>query len=112
MKPIPRPPSHLSQSTRNWWRSCVKSYELEDHYRLLQLAGESWDRCQQARATIDREGPTFTDDRGNKRVHPAVAIERDSRIAFARLLRELDLDVEPPANNRVGPVGLRSNRRP
>jgi P27 family predicted phage terminase small subunit len=112
MTTAPRPPAHLSESARTWWRSCVKDYVLEPHHLcLLQLAAEAWDRCQQARATIDREGPTFRDDRGNVRAHPAVAIERDSRIAFARLVRELDLDVEPPANGRFGPPALRSNRR-
>jgi P27 family predicted phage terminase small subunit len=112
MKSVPRPPSHLSQSTRNWWRTCVKSYELEDHHlRLLQAAAECWDRLQQARALVARDGLTVTDDRGNVRAHPAIAIERDARVGFARLLRDLDLDVEPPANNRRGPPALLSNRR-
>jgi hypothetical protein len=36
---------------------------------------------------------------------------RDSRLAVARLVRELDLDTEPPASERNGPPGLLSNRR-
>jgi hypothetical protein len=42
--------------------------------------------------------------------HPAIAIEQDSRLGFARLIRELDLDTEPPVSNRVGPPALFSNR--
>ena len=45
------------------------------------------------------------------RPHPAIAIERDSKIGFARLVRELDLDTEPPTSMRSAPVPLRSNRR-
>ena len=45
------------------------------------------------------------------RAHPAIAIERDSRLAFARLIRELALDAEPPHAWRAGPPALHSNRR-
>jgi hypothetical protein len=34
-----------------------------------------------------------------KKTHPAVNIERDSRLAFARILRELDLDEPVPLCN-------------
>lgn len=106
----PKTPSHLDPATGLWWRSVVKDYQLEPHHlRLLTLAAESWDRCTQAREAIATDGLVFRDDRGNVRSHPAVTIEKDSRIAFARLIRELDLDVEPPASTRVGPVSLRSN---
>lgn len=111
MNTAPRPPSHLSQSARKWWQTVVKTYALEAHHlKLLQLAAESWDRAQGARETIRLEGATFRDDRGNPRAHPAVAIERDARTGFARIVRELDLDCEAPSPERRPPA-LRSNRR-
>jgi P27 family predicted phage terminase small subunit len=107
----PPPPDHLSPSARQWWETVVASYVLEPHHlKLLQLAAESWDRCQAARAQIDREGLTVAGREGGLRPHPAVAIERDSRLGFARLIRELDLDTEPPASDRVGPPPIFSNR--
>jgi phage terminase small subunit len=74
----------------------VADYQLEEHHlRLLTLAAEAWDRAQMARATILEHGAFFHDRHGSPRPHPALAVERDSRIAFARLVRELDLDGEP-----------------
>jgi hypothetical protein len=66
---------------------------------------------QEARALIDRDGICVLCREGGLRPHPAIQIERDSRIAFARLIRELDLDIDAPANSRTGPAPLRSNRR-
>src|SRR5882757_9583851 len=108
----PPAPGHLSAATRRWWHAVVDEYALEPHHlRLLQLAGEAWDRCVQARELIAKHGPTFTDRFGSPRKRPEISIEESARIAFARLCRELDLDVEPPASNRTGPPALRSNRR-
>ena len=93
---LPRAPQHLSNEARRWWKQVVSSYELAEHHlRVLRLACESWDRCQGARTQLATEGVTYQDRFGAPRVHPAVAIERDSRLAFARLLRELDLEGEP-----------------
>ena len=106
-----QPPDHLRPATRKWFASVVENYELEPHHlRLLQLAGEAWDRSEQAREALAEHGLTFTDRFDCPRARPEVAIERNSRIAFARLLRELDLDVEPPPQPSRGPA-LRSNRR-
>jgi phage terminase small subunit len=75
----------------------LEEYELEPHHvRLLTLAAEAWDRAAAAREVVDRDGMTFADRFGQPKPRPEIAIERDSRIGFARLLRELGLDVEKP----------------
>ena len=108
----PKPPAHLTEATEAWWREVVRDYALETHHvRLLQAACESWDRMQEARELLARDGLVIAGREGGMRPHPAVAIERDCKIAFARLIRELDLDVEPPSGLRSAPAPLRSNRR-
>lgn len=109
----PKPPKHLSKAAAAWWTHVLAEYELEMHHRqLLLLACEAMDRGESARAALAIHGEVYSDKYGNPRTRPEVAIERDSRTAFARLLRELDLDLEPPsqpAGRR--PPALRSNRR-
>jgi P27 family predicted phage terminase small subunit len=103
-------PSHLRRETAEWWRSVHKGYELEPHHmRLLTMAAETWDRAQQAREAIAKDGLTVGTRDGGLKAHPAVGIERDCRLAFARLVRELDLDTEGPSDHRRPPA-LRSNR--
>jgi phage terminase small subunit len=93
----PSPPKHLRAATRKWWSEVVAAYELESqHLRLLTLAAESWDRGQEAREVIAKAGLTFNDRFDQPRARPEVAIARDSSIVFARLVRELCLDISPP----------------
>ena len=102
-----KPPKHLKPATRKWWTAVVTEYVLEPHHvRLLTLAAEAWDRCQQAREALGKLGLTYTDRFQQPRARPEVAIERDSRVGFARLLRELQLDVDAPAESGR-PPGLR-----
>jgi phage terminase small subunit len=94
-------PEHLQEPTREWFCRVVADYHLEPHHlRLLSLACEAWDRCTQARVALAEHGLTYTDRFKQPRARPEVAIERDSRIAFARLLRELALDIEEPESPR------------
>lgn len=108
-----KPPTHLSQATAKWWKSVVADYELDPHHlRILTLASEAWDRGQAAREVVDREGMTFIDRFGSPKPRPEVAIERDSRIGFARLLRELALDgVDAPEAPRAPRTADYGNRR-
>jgi phage terminase small subunit len=89
----------------------LDEYELKQHHvRLLTLAGEAWDRGVQAREAIEEHGLTVEDRFGFPRPRPEIAVERDSRIGFSRLVRELDLDLERPTQGKRPPA-LHSNRR-
>lgn len=99
----PSPPWDLSEAARTWWRATVEEFELQPHHlRTLSEAAFAWDRCQQARALVDQQGLVVQDPSGQLRAHPAVTIERDSRIAYLRAMRELDLDTAPLAMRRPG----------
>ncbi len=87
-------PAHLSEPSRRFCRQVVGEYDLESHHRrLLTLACEAMDRAQEARDAIARDG-AYTQSRFGPKAHPALAVERDSRMAAARLLREINLDGE------------------
>lgn len=58
----------------------------------------------QAQAILEGEG-IVVEGRFGKRAHPAVAIERDARLAFARLVRELALHDDADADARPPRIG-------
>ncbi|HLF76654.1 MAG TPA: hypothetical protein VJB57_04115 [Dehalococcoidia bacterium] len=103
-------PAHLRVATRRWYQHVVVEFDLESHHlRLLQLAAEAWDRATQAREALREAGSlTYLDRFGCPKARPEVVMERDARISFARLLRELGLDAAgTPEAPR--PYGLRAN---
>lgn len=107
-----KPPQHLRLPTRRWFAEVSGRYSFESHhFRLLQLAGEAWDRGQTAREAIADHGLTYLDRYGNPRPRPEVAIERDSRIGFARLIRELGIDDAEEPKETGGMQPRRSNDR-
>lgn len=90
-------PKHLKVGTKKWIKKILADYELEDHHiKILITAAECWERITQARNQIKKEGAYYTDRWGCPKSHPALADERNNRIVFARLLRELNLTEEGP----------------
>jgi hypothetical protein len=104
------PPKHLRPATQRWFAAVLKDYELEAHHiRLLTRAAEAWDRGEEAREAIAEHGLVYSDRFGARRARPEVAMERDSRTGFARLIRELALDVDAPdAARAVRTAGTRA----
>ena len=99
-------PKYLRKETKEWFEKVLKEYELEDHHiKLLILACECLDRITEARLQIKKDGAYYK-DRLKPKPHPALKIEAENKIIFARLLRELCLEIEP-ANKEPGrPPGL------
>ena len=92
----PPAPGHLSPEMAAWWASVAAEHDLDQHrLRLLEAACGAWDRMVQARQAVAEHGLTF-EGKDGPRPRPEVAIERDARIAFARLVREMSLDPPPP----------------
>src|SRR5262245_51917633 len=108
-----RPPRHLSDESRAWFAHVTKEFDLESHHlKLLQAAAECWDRASEARTLLKEQGLVFTDRHGHLRPNPATVIERDNKTLFARLVRELGLDVVDPDDSRplrVQGMGQRRN---
>jgi hypothetical protein len=96
-------PRHLKKETRRWIRKIIADYELEDHHvKILVSAGECWDRITLARECIRKVGAYGKDRFGCIRSNPGLRDERDNRIIFARLIRELNLSEEPPGPRPPG----------
>jgi len=108
------PPEHLTEASKAFWTTIVADYRLqrdEAGLQLLTLACEALDRCEEARAAVSKDGVTVTSRLGEVKAHPAVAIERDSRLAAVRILRDLGLSPEDAAADKNRPAKVASRQR-
>ncbi len=103
---LPAAPSHISGRAKGLWRALVKEFALEAHQlELLRRACEASDRADEARELLAGDGLTTVDRYGQVKPHPAVNIERDARLAEARLIRELALEPAEPEAPRPPRTG-------
>lgn len=99
-------PAGLSTAAAEWWRRLAEEYDVSDPAGelLLESALRAFDRCEQARAALDRDGCVTLDARGRPKAHPAAAVERDSRSSMLGCLKAMNLDLEP-LRDRAGRPG-------
>ena len=105
-------PRKLPESAKKFWLSVHRAYELEAHHeQLLTAACFQLSRAIEARELLEADGLTVRDRFDQLREHPAVGIERSSSLAFQRLVREMNLDIDPAAEvrgpSRPGTAGRR-----
>ena len=95
-------PSGLSAAARRWWTRLVTEYGIDDPAGelLLEDALRQFDRAEEARRVLEKDGVTATDARGRPKQHPAVAVERDARAGMRAALKMLNLNPDPKATAR------------
>ena len=91
---VPSVPGHLSVKAKKWVRALLDQYTFNSvEWALVIYAAEAADRCAAAReALADGAGLTFIDRHGSPKPRPEVQIELSSRAAFARIVRQLQID--------------------
>lgn len=98
MSTKPTAPAYLSPKSKAWFNTIASDYELESHHlRLLEAACLSWDRSEEARKRIEKDGAYLVNDKGILKNHPALKDELAYRTLFIRTIREMGLDNPAPA---------------
>jgi len=91
----PNPPPHLSKKMKEFWRKAFALKIPQAHELVIfNKACEAHDRAEQARRILKKEGLTYLDRFKQPRSRPEVAIERDNRAQFAKLLNQIHLHNE------------------
>lgn len=97
----PKPPRGLSREALSWRQRIIAGWVLDDAAVLILDTGlEAFDRMREAQRVIRRHGVIL-----KGRVHPAVLVERDARLAMLRAIKQLGLDLEP-LHERAGRPSL------
>lgn len=101
---VPPPPSGLSAAAKKVWKDISAEWVLAaDTLILLKTALEAYDRMQQAKRQIDKDGITVTSASGLLRTHPSLRTEKEAGGRFLQAWRQLGFGQESPTE--VGRIG-------
>jgi hypothetical protein len=97
-----RAPVGLRKAGKCFWKKIASVYMLEaQHLELLRLACGCLDDISTAESAIKEAGSRYFIDRyGQYKELPACTDIKQLRGLFQRLMRELNLDSEPPPESR------------
>ena len=88
-----KPPKCLKAAAKKMWNRLLEDFQIDDSagLSLLESACICYQRAEDARKQVQREGLTIKDRFEQIRPHPCCAIERDARAAMVAALRALKL---------------------
>ena len=97
-------PRNLSGEARIMWKQIVGKFEGWTFAQpaVLRAGLEAHDRMRQAQRQLKKHGLFSKDRYGQVRSHPCVAVERDSRNAFYRAIKQLDIQDEEKRHPHPG----------
>jgi hypothetical protein len=94
----PSAPDTLTGAGLALWTAVVDRHQVAPHLLPVLIAAcRETARAERAEADVERDGAYTTDRYGAQKPHPGIAVARSSRLAAARLLRQLDLEPAPAA---------------
>jgi len=90
-----KPPSHLSKRAKERWRRITSAITIDDEPGLMLLASalEAFDRLNEARAELKRDGISVVDRWGQRKQHPSVQTEASARGQMHQALKLLNVDI-------------------
>ena len=105
-----KPPKHLRRRGRQFYLAIARAYVLQPaDEHLLIVACEALDRMEAAQSDIRARGELVEDRYGQRKLNPAVTMERDSRAGFLAAFKQLRAADEDkrPVGRPPRPIGIR-----
>lgn len=98
---IPRANSTWRPEVKRFWYDVLNEFEIEPSLlTILKTSANALQRLLDAQEIINEQGLTFTTNSGNIKKHPAIEIEKVSRIGFLQSFKALGLDYMPDIPTR------------
>ncbi|NQU38202.1 MAG: P27 family phage terminase small subunit [Actinobacteria bacterium] len=89
-------PRRLSPESKKLWAKVIEDYGIEDaaFLRVLEVGLLALDRAESCRKRIETDGLMVADRFKQKKSHPLLPVERDSRAQWFQAVKTLGLDPE------------------
>lgn len=99
---IPKAPAGLQGAGKKFWKQVLSEYELEEAHDLerLAMACKCLDDLAMAEKRVKADGMFVVNRYGSTVEHPGLKMIQSSRLLFVKIIRELALDIVPPAESR------------